>query len=72
MITNKLIDSNLAYIIKREIISKDYKMGFDYLPMNYDIMSRHKQNNEYMIAMWRNEDEHLQDAMFEFQYGERK
>lgn len=43
------------------------KMGFDYLPSNYDTMDRHKQNNVYMIAMWENDNSYLEKAIEQYE-----
>lgn len=61
----------MNYTFNREMMKKDgYKMGFDYLPMNYETMDRHRQNNKYMIAMWNNENELLQEVLFFCEYGD--
>ena len=60
----------MKYQLLRELEKKELniKMGFDYLPMNYEFMDRHQQNNKYMCAMWSNEDDNLQNAMYELEY----
>lgn len=42
-------------------------MGFDYLPKDYETMSRHNQNNVYMIAMWENDNSELEKAINEIE-----
>lgn len=61
----------MSYVFEREMLINDgYKMGFDYLPSNYNVLDRHDQNNKYMFAMWDAENDHLQDAMFFCEYGD--
>lgn len=61
----------MSYVFERVMLEKEgYKMGFDYLPKNYEILDRHDQNNKYMFAMWDNENDHLQEAMFFCEYGD--
>jgi hypothetical protein len=58
----------MNYKDKREL-QKHYnmQMGFDYLPQNYEFMSRHSQNNAYQVAMWFNEENHLDEAISELE-----
>ena len=60
----------MPYLVRREIIGKDYKMGFDYLPQNYEKLSHHSQMNKYTCALWYNESEHLQEVMFFCEFGD--
>jgi hypothetical protein len=52
------------------------KMGFDYLPMNYEFLDRHGQNNQYMISLWNNESDYLERVIQQYTefeiYGELK
>jgi len=58
----------MNYATERELkIYYSYKMGFDYLPKDYETMSRHDQNNAYMVAMWENDNSELEKAINEIE-----
>lgn len=62
----------MSYIFEREMQRRDgYKMGLDYLPLNYDKLDQHKKNNQYMVALWNNENDltHEIIAFCEFENG---
>jgi hypothetical protein len=54
--TNRTLEKELGNV----------KMGFDYLPKNYEFMSRHDQNNAYMTAMWFNEEDELNKVISQY------
>jgi hypothetical protein len=58
----------INYEFLREIEKKEYnvRMGFDYLPMNYEFMDRHQQNNKYMCAMWEQENDELENVIYQY------
>jgi len=55
--------------IEKEI--NHVKMGFDYLPTNYEFLDRRAQNNAYMVSMWEQEQDEFNKVIStfsEFQY----
>jgi hypothetical protein len=63
----------MNYQLLRELEKKEYnvRMGFDYLPMNYEKLDRHQQNNKYMCAMWENEQAELEKVIYQYCEYER-
>ena len=58
----------MNYLFERELlIYHNKKVGFDYLPSNYESMSRHKQNNVYMVALWEQDYSMLEKAIEELE-----
>ena len=58
----------ISYYTERTLRKElhNHKLGFDYLPMNYEKLDRHAQNNKYMCAMWENDNDFLERVIQQY------
>jgi len=57
----------LNYLTNRLLLEKEgIVCGLDRLPSNYEKLSIHDSNNQYMITMWEIDNSHLEEVLLNY------